>query len=434
MTRNNSPEVLFETLSQRLPKEADIAIIGGGLTGLCAALFLARQQPLWTILLLESADASNHSVTSSTEPGFHHRHIALAESSRRLFEKMGLWPEIVGQCAAITDIQVSDRGHPGYSQLTASEQNLDAYGYVIDASKLMALVSKAVTSEVNIQRVTYPTQLSAEPLPEITLKPTAQGMIIQLGDVSVFAQLAVLANGEQPEQARELGVQFSRKEYDRVALTAELTLGDAHRGIAYERFTRDGPIALLPLPDENNSSRASLVWTLEPAQAQQLLSTEVGDFIDRLRVCFSERAGVIKSVAYRRLMPLSLTLASEQVRSHLVLMGSAAHSLHPVAGQGFNLTLRDIAGLCETLKNTCDNGKSLGDLATLQLYEHKRTGDQQQVVAFSDALPALFSSTNPPLSVARNMGLLGLGLAPGLRELIVQLGAGLLPREAQING
>ncbi|MBV1930415.1 MAG: FAD-dependent oxidoreductase [Porticoccaceae bacterium] len=433
MTRDTTPEAPLEALSEELPEEADIAIIGGGLTGLCTALFLARQQALWTILLLESADASNHSVTGGTESGFHHRQIALAESSRQLFQQVGLWADIEGHCAAITEIQVSDRGHPGHSQLVANEQGLDAYGYVIDAAKLAALVSKAVTRQVNIQRVSYPTSLPEKSSTEIILKPKAEGMTLQLGEVSIFTQLAVLANGEKPEQARKLGVQFERKDYGRVALTTELTLSDAHRGIAYERFTSAGPIALLPLPDENGSPRASLVWTLEPEQAQQLLSTEEEDFIDKLQTCFGDRAGQIKAIVYRHLVPLSLILAREQVRSHLVLMGTAAHSLHPVAGQSFNLTLRDIAGLCEALNKAHVNCEGLGDLATLELYAHKRAADQQQVVAFSDALPALFSSMNPLLSAVRNMGLLGLELAPGLRGAVAQFGAGLAAREAHLN-
>lgn len=438
MSKDKRPEApleaLFEGLSEGLSEEADIAIIGGGLTGLCTALFLAWQQPLWSILLLESADTANRSAAGGAEPGFQHRQIALAESSRRLFQNIGLWPDIEGQCAAITEIQVSDRGHPGHSQLVAREQGLDAYGYVIDAAKLAALVSRTVTSQVNIRRITYPNSLPVKPLPEITLKPKAEGMALQLGDASIFTRLAVLANGEKPEQARKLGVQFERKDYGRVALTAELTLSDAHRGIAYERFTSDGPIALLPLPDENGSPRASLVWTLAPEPAQQLLSAEEGDFIDKLQTCFGDRAGQIKAVGHRHLVPLFLTLASEQVRSHLVLMGTAAHSLHPVAGQSFNLTLRDIAGLCEALNKAHANSEGLGDLATLQLYANKRAADQQQVVAFSDALPALFSSTNPLLSVARNMGLLGLELAPGLRGAVAQIGAGLAVRGVPING
>lgn len=434
MTKDAAPEAPLNVLSEALPEQSDIAIVGAGLTGLCAALFLARQQTSWTILLLESADTRNYSVTNGTQPGFHHRQIALAESSRRLFRNMGLWPDIEAQCAAITEIQVSDRGHPGHSQLVAREQGLDAYGYVIDAAKLAALVSKAVAELANVQRIICPTSLAAKPSTEIALKPKAEGMALQTGKESTFTRFALLANGEEPVQAQNLGIQFERKDYGRVALTAELTLSDGHRGIAYERFTSDGPIALLPLPEENELPKASLVWTLTPEQAQQLLSAEEESFIDKLQTCFGDRAGQIKAVAHRHLVPLSLTLASEQVRSHLVLMGTAAHSLHPVAGQSFNLTLRDIAGLCEVLTAAHASGGHLGDLATLQLYERNRATDQKQVVAFSDVLPALFSSTNPLLSAARNIGLLGLELAPGLRGAVAQFGAGLTAREAHING
>lgn len=448
MTTEAASEGLPEALPDTLPERSDIAIVGAGLTGLCAALFLARQQSSWRILLLQSpgtpaSEVHNGAMANGAEPGFHHRQIALAESSRRLFRNMGLWPDIEAQCAAITEIQVSDRGHPGHSRLLAGEQGLDAYGYVIDAGRLAALVSRAVARQANIHRASIPsssattapatTALRDRALREIALKPKANGMSLQFGAVSILTRLTLLANGEEPEQARKLGIQFTRKDYGRSALTAELTLSASHRGIAYERFTRDGPIALLPMPDENGSPRASLVWTLTPEHAERLSGVEEEGFIGTLQTCFGDRAGQISAVAHRHLVPLSLTLASEQVRSHLVLMGAAAHSLHPVAGQGFNLTLRDIAGLCEVLTKAYTHGAELGDLATLQAYEQSRATDQQQVIGFSDALPALFSSTNPLLSAARNLGLLGLGLAPGLRGAVARFGAGLATREAHLN-
>ena len=443
-----------EAQTQILPEEVDVAIIGTGLTGLCMALFLAQQQSSWNILLLPRGGPDPKPI-STTSPktipkpipnsipnsmvgsdfGLDHRQIALAESSRRLFRDIGLWSDIEKHAAAITQIHISDRGQPGHSQLIAEEQGLDAYGYVIDAAKLSSLLSTTLERCTNVHQITDPVQgglpsLASKP---VTLHPKKDCMVLRVGGSSMRTQLTILANGEAPFEAQSLGIQFKRKDYDRLALTAEVTLASAHVGVAYERFTREGPIALLPIPDRDGLSRAGLVWTLSSEQAEQLFTAEDSLFIDQLQQNFGDRAGAIVSVAHRALVPLSRTIAAEQVRSHLVLMGTAAHSLHPVAGQGFNLTLRDIAGLGEVLTKAKARGANLGDLATLQCYEKNRAADQHQVVAFSDALPGLFASENSLLSVGRNLGLLGLELVPGLRNAVARFGAGLTTREVHLN-
>ena len=432
--------------TQILPEEVDIAIIGGGLTGLCLALFLAQQQSSWNILLLPRgvsepkpiSKAGPKAIPNSTvgsDFGLGHRQIALAESSRRLFRDIGLWSDIEKHAAAISEIHISDRGQPGHSQLIAEEQGLDAYGYVIDAAKLSSLLSTTLEHCTNVHQIIDPVQGGLTPLESnpITLHPKKDCMVLRVGDSSIRTELTILANGEAPFEAQSLGIQFKRKDYGRLALTAEVTLDCAHVGIAYERFTREGPIALLPMPDRDGLSRAGLVWTLSTEQAEQLFMAEDSLFIDQLQQSFGGRAGAIVSLAHRALVPLSRTIAAEQVRSHLVLMGTAAHSLHPVAGQGFNLTLRDIAGLGEVLTKAKASGANLGDLATLQCYENSRAADQKQVVGFSDALPGLFASENPLLSVGRNLGLLGLELVPGLKNAVARFGAGLATREVHIN-
>jgi 2-octaprenyl-6-methoxyphenol hydroxylase len=418
-----------------LPEEVDIAIVGTGLTGLCLALFLAQKQSSWNILLLPRGRSDTESRVDG-EQSLDHRQIALAESSRRLFHAIGLWSEIEKHAAAIAEIHVSDRGQPGHSQLIAEEQGLDAYGYVIDSAKLSSLLLTALEYHTNVRQIADPVEdgLTPPTSNSITLLPKKDCMVLRVGDSSIRSELTILANGKAPFEAQSLGLQFKRKDYGHLALTAEVTLDSAHEGVAYERFTKEGPIALLPIPDRDGLSRAGLIWTLSAEQAEQLFAAEDSLFIDELQQSFGDRAGAIVSVAHRALVPLSRTIAAEQVRSHLVLMGTAAHSLHPVAGQGFNLTLRDIAGLGEVLTKAKVSGTNLGDLATLQCYEKSRVVDQQQVVGFSDVLPGLFASENPLLSVGRNLGLLGLDLVPGLRNAVARFGAGLTTREAQING
>jgi ubiquinone biosynthesis UbiH/UbiF/VisC/COQ6 family hydroxylase len=407
--------------SIKVTDKVDIAIIGDGLTGLCLALLLAQKQSDWNILVLKSPRVVSE-TKADNHAEFGHRKIALSESSRLILSKTELWSEISALSTAITQIHISDQGHIGHSKLIAEEQGLGAYGYVIDAEVFANILSKATAGLANFQLLTT--------VENPTLKPVSKGMSIVMEGSSVHADLVILANGEAPQQARDLGISFATKDYQRCALTAELTLAEHHHGVAFERFARAGPIALLPLPDENNQTRAGLVWTVLPERAEQLMAADENRFIEYVYNCFGRRAGAVVSVEKRRIVPLEQFLALEQVRSNLVLMGSAAHSLHPVAGQGFNLTLRDIAALVDLLSNAVQSGMRPGDLGTLQLYEDSRSADQKKVIGFSDALPELFTSTNPLLSVGRNMGLLGLDLAPGLRNAVAQFGAGLAGGEA----
>tara|TARA_R110000787_G_scaffold147742_5_gene261602 strand:- start:8215 stop:9441 length:1227 start_codon:yes stop_codon:yes gene_type:complete len=408
-------------MNDSVPSKTDIAIIGNGLTGLCLGLILARQQPSWNVLLL------NSTAVVSDQTAVDHRYVALAESSRHIFARIGLWSAIAAQAAAITGIDVSDRGHIGRCHLEAKEQGLGAYGYVISARNLANIVSAAVALLPNVETV------STDESPR--LKPVANGMVLDTKAQSWRAELVLLANGEAPVQAQRLGIQFRRKDYGHYALTADMSLVEAQHGIAYERFTSTGPIALLPmLTATDGVSRASLVWTLSAEQAEPLLQASLESFIEQFYASFGRRAGVVTAVANRKIVPLARTLAAEQVRSHLALTGTAAHSLHPVAGQGFNLTLRDIAALGEVLSTADSSGAGIGSLATLQTYQRHRQADQARTVALSDYLPRVFASTNPLVSVARNAGLLSLDLSPGLRGAFARLGAGLATREARISG
>lgn len=404
-----------------LPERADIVVVGAGLTGLCTALFLAHLPPAWKILLLDtqsSTDDTGAAEMDAVEGSFGPSHIALSESSRRLFDRVGLWPSIADRAAAITQIRVSDRGHVGHAVLAASEQGLDSFGHVVDATALAEVLSDAVDKAPKVQRL----HIEAT----IHLRPRADAMALLVGDQQTRAALVVLANGQASPQARGLGITFQTKDYDRVAFTATLTLAEPHRGIAYERFTRDGPIALLPLPDRQGLPQASLVWSKAPDQAERLRTASDIDCLNQLREVFGDRAGPFAAIEHRRLTPLIKTVALEQVRSHLVLVGSAAHCLHPVAGQGFNLSLRDIAGLAEVLAEGVIRDETPGMLSLLQRYQCMREADQARVMAFSDLLPSVFASTNPLVVSGRNLGLLGIDLVPELGRGLARFGAGLL--------
>ncbi|MGK2915189.1 MAG: FAD-dependent monooxygenase [Porticoccaceae bacterium] len=420
-------------MTPELPKEADIAIVGGGPAGASLALMLAsacraNARRNWRILLLEAP----HSTALAIEPAAEHADvmaIALSESSRQIYLHAGVWPLLREHAAPITDIQVSHRGHLGSAHFSAAEQGLVAYGQVIENHRLGAALNSALASAPGVSRVAARAT---------RLLPRRNGMTVEAGRQSCTVQLVVVADGAQSPLRAGLGIGARTKHYGQSAVIATLSLADDPGGRAWERFTDDGPVALLPLPAVAGSPRAGLVWTLPPQRAATLAAADPEQFLAALRDAFGDRAGPITGCGPRSVRPLQRVLADEQVRRHLVLLGNAAHSLHPVAGQGFNLSLRDAATLTASLIEAADSGQALGELAVLQRYLALQQADQARTIQFSDRLPALFAGHHGLpgrlLAEAANLGLIALDLLPPLRAGFTRLGAGLLTREARFHG
>ena len=391
------------------------AIVGAGLSGACLALLLAREQRQWNILLIDTQ-------TPATESD--HRSSALSASTVDVLQTMDLWSTLEAKTAAITAIDVSDRGHLGSASLNASEQNLSAYGHVVENAHLSQVFEQALPAFPNITRI----QSSAPS----GIKPRRGGMSLTLEQGECLADLVVIAGGEHRSLAEKLGIAYRSHDYQRVALVANLTMAEAHDGLAHERFTGDGAIALLPLPGEGEK-RVSLVWTLSAQQAEEMQVASTEDFINSLNEQLGSRAGTALEVDYRQCFPVKKIIAAEQVRSHLLLLGNAAHSMHPVAGQGFNLSVRDMATLTELLSKAHNDGVAPGDLAVLQRYAKLRKDDQGRTVALSDKLPKLFGMDEKLAMAARNIGLVTLDLLPPLRQGFARFGAGLMARRAQLR-
>lgn len=391
------------------------AIVGAGLSGACLALLLAREQRQWNILLIDTQ-------ARLSEPD--HRASALSASTVDVLQTMGLWSDLKANAAAITAIDVSDRGHLGSASLNAGEQQLEAYGYVVENAHLAQVFAQALPAFPNI------TCVQSSVLPQ--LKPQRGGMNVRLDQGEYLADLLVLAGGEHRSLAQRLGINYRSHDYQRVALVATLTMTEAHGGLAHERFTGDGAIALLPLPGEGEK-KVSLVWTLSADQAEKMQAIAAEDFVASLNEQLGHRAGVALTVDYRQCFPVKKIIAAEQVRSHLLLLGNAAHSMHPVAGQGFNLSVRDMATLTELSSNAYEKGMRPGDLKVLQHYAKLRKDDQGRTVALSDKLPKLFGRHEKMAMAARNLGLVTLDLLPPLRHGFARLGAGLMTRRARLR-
>ena len=401
----------------------DIVIVGGGMVGISLALLLRAQQP-WNILLIEAQElaSSDGPVSGAYSSSFDARSTALSWSSKNIYQSIGLWPQLKKHLSAIAQIHVSDRGHVGMTRIDAGDANVDALGYVVENQWLGSVLLNQLT-KTDIQL------LGSCKLE--TIEPLASGMRLQLQQAdkdlqTIETKLLVIADGADSTTAQQLGIQSQSTPYDQTGIIANVSLEKPHGGVAYERFTDQGPMALLPLADFKGRPRSALVWTQPRAMAETLMAADEQAFLEQLQLRFGYRLGHFKQLGKRVAYPLALTTATEQVRRHLVVMGNAAHSLHPVAGQGFNLSLRDAAALANSL---AEAGDRIGDLAVLQNYQQQQAIDQRNTVLFSDSLPKLFGLSSSIVALGRNSGLLAMDLIPSLRNSFAQFGMGMATRE-----
>jgi 2-octaprenyl-6-methoxyphenol hydroxylase len=387
-----------------------IAIIGGGLVGASLALALqaGAKSRGWQIVLIEP-----FAPGSSYQPSYDARSTALSFGTRQIYQRLGLWSSIAERAEPIAQIHVSDRGRFGAARLKAADEGVPALGYVVENAWLGHCLWQALDKDVVSWRC--PAEVQA-------LQNLGDGYRLSLNDGSTLdCDLAVLADGGRSGLREQLGIAVSQQAYQQSALIANISASQAHLGQAFERFTEAGPMAMLPLAD----NRCALVWTRPTADAERLLQLDERGFLTELQEAFGYRLGALHKVGSRHLYPLALTEAQEQVRPHLVVLGNAAHSLHPIAGQGYNLSLRDTLELAETL---LASSAPLGELACLQGYLERQRLDQQMTVGFSDQVTKLFTSGQPLLAAGRNLGLLGLDLLPPAKRWFARQAMGLGPR------
>ena len=390
----------------------DIIIVGGGMVGISLALLLEAQHD-WKILLVEAQEIGNP-VDGAYSPSFDARSTALSWSSREIYQSMGLWTLLEPHVSNIAQIHVSDRGHMGLTRIDAKEADVDALGYVVENQRLgAALLAQLQQTQIDLRGSTAVTGVKA----------LGSGMQLTFVDgQTVHAGLLVIADGAGSSTAEKLGIHSDSTAYNQSGIIANIRPAQPHGDVAYERFTEHGPLALLPLTNFQGRPRSALVWTQPQDQAEALMAADDEIFLARLQKQFGYRLGRFEAVGERVSYPLALTRSSEQVRRHLVVMGNAAHSLHPVAGQGFNLSLRDAATLSKVLAESPD---AIGDLATLQHYYQKQSADQRNTVLFSDSLPKVFGLSSSLATVGRNSGLLAMDLIPALRGRFARFGMGL---------
>jgi 2-octaprenyl-6-methoxyphenol hydroxylase len=388
----------------------DVAIIGGGLIGLCAALIL--QHPERRVTVVEAADLGRQQ-----SGGLNARSIALAASSVQIFRALGVWQQIEARAAAIRQIHVSSRGRWGVTRLRAADYDLEALGYVVENNDLSQVLLDAVDASDNIRL-----QDSSE------FESIAQDAKVELGYRSdgrarkLEAAIALVADGARSQTRAALGIGHENIDYGQAVVISNVEFSQPRIDTAYERFTTQGPLAMLPL----GGKTYACVWTLRLAQAESLCELDDDAFSARLQDCFGFRLGLIERVGERFSMPLQRTRAESLQQGRCLLAGNAANALHPVAGQSFNLGLRDVACLYELLVER--------DLARLdddaigfvaREYERLRQHEQRQIIRYGDGLVTLFSNELPLFDHLRAAGLGLLDLLPALKAQAAYAGMGM---------
>jgi 2-octaprenyl-6-methoxyphenol hydroxylase len=343
-----------------------------------------------------------------------------------MFEAIGLWDEIVAASTPIRSIHVSDQGRFGFSHIDAEEQGVEALGYVV-INRVLGNVLQSAVSRLDAVEIFCPARVV-----DIDLAPERATAIVELDDNkrrTLACDLLVAADGADSALRDMMGISAQKKQYGQRAIVGNLLTEVAIEQRAYERFTSQGPLAVLPVADD----RAGFVWAVSEEDAERVLSLEDAAFLSELQKEFGRRLGTFSQVGRRASYPLTLSKAVRLTATRSVLIGNAAHGLHPVSAQGFNLGMRDVAALCDCIADTRNEANTLdpGNEELLERYAHWRRSDHKKLVRFTDSLVRLFGSTRRPVGALRNIGMLGFDLIPGARSLFAKHTMGLagnLPR------
>jgi len=389
--------------------EYDVLIVGGGLAG--GSLALALGKTSLKVALVESVPEDIRLASSAGE-----RALALSWGSSQILDQIGIWRGAEQKAAPIRHIHVSDRGHFGKLRMSAEREGVSALGYVATARVLEDQVASALAgSPVS---VICPASVEG-------LESNGEVVDVRLrreeGSLNLTARLVVAADGGNSTVRKLLGIGQSQRDYGQTAIVTEVEAARSSDYTAYERFTPVGPLALLPM----GKKRYSVVWTQKTDGAKHVLGLSEAEFISRLQSEFGFRLGRLTLASARQGFPLKLIRAERMTDECVVLIGNAVHQLHPVAGQGLNLGLRDVALLVEMLEARLAFGEDISERAFLEQYAQARLNDHGRVIGFTDSTVRIFSNEFAPVALARNLGLLGLDrYIPGKR-LLAQYAMGL---------
>lgn len=391
-------------------KQFDVVIAGGAMAGMTLALALNQSSHGRLSIAVVEPYQTNHQA----HPGFDSRSIALSYGTVNILKQLSLWNEIQNVATPIHHIHVSDRFHLGMTDISSDEVATDALGYVVELADVGRIYDELVAQCDNI------TLFCPQSVNQVTRHIDRVTISLESGEV-IQGKLLVAADGAISTCCQQIGLTMSEHDFFQVAVIANVSIDQAHNNRAFERFTDQGPIALLPMSDQ----RMSLVWCLRPAQAERVLQLEDNAFIDELQQAFGWRLGRFTQVGVRASYPLLLRYREQNVSHRFAIVGNAAQTLHPIAGQGFNLGIRDVVSLAEEVSQSLTDP---GSYTVLRRFKQRREEDRRSTIELTSSLVHLFSNDYLSLQIGRNVGLAMMDNIAVLKQPLLQRTLGLVVR------
>lgn len=399
--------------------QQQVIIVGGGMVGLSLSLMLAKANI--AVKLLEAVKYPNYDDQNVApyHSSFDARNTALSRRSVQIYQKLGLWDALQQHATPILQVHITEQGSFGKARLIAEQEKVESFGQVIENAWLGRVLLTQVRQQPLIELIDG-VQVAA-----LTQDAEQVHIEAQRGEetLKLESKLLIAADGRDSFCRQAIGVGVDVHDYDQVAIVTTVQTSKPHEHVGFERFSALGPLALLPLPGEY---RRSVVWPVKKGTENEWLGDENDQhFLSALQQTYGDRAGKFEKTGKRFSYPLSQVLAHKQAVGRVILMGNAAHTIHPVAGQGFNLCLRDADVLVRYLVNQLSTSDDLGNPDNLLAYEQARLSDQQRVIKFCDTVVRGFSNQNPLLKLIRNTGLIAFDVIPGVKPLVANYAMGL---------
>ena len=400
MTKNTS--------TQHSNHQFDIVIVGGAMVGSVLALGLERiskvhNRPL-SVAIIEAFEPT------SEHPGFDARAIALSHGTIEALKTLDIWNGLEHLSTNISHIHISDRHHFGMTDLNAAEFNLDKMGAVVELNPVGFALHKLIQSS-NVTMF-CPTKVKS-----IVAEPAQQVLTLDNGE-TVTAKLVVAADGANSIIRQCHRLEQQSVDFEQTAIIANVKLDDKHHNKAWERFTDTGPLALLPMSASEGNDRLSLVWAVKPEQAENYLALSDKEFVDKLQTAFGFRAGKLITAGKRFSYPLVMTYMQRPIHHRTLFVGNAAQTLHPIAGQGFNLGLRDIMSVIDVCEDALMHDTDIGSAHVVHSYLKQRQPDRDNTLQRVEFLVRGFSNNHFPLVCGRNIGLSLLSWLPSLKTTV----------------
>lgn len=399
--------------------QQQVIIVGGGMVGLSLSLMLAKANI--AVKLLEAVKYPNYDDQNVApyHSSFDARNTALSRRSVQIYQKLGLWDALQQHATPILQVHITEQGSFGKARLVAEQEKVESFGQVIENAWLGRVLLTQVRQQPLIELI------DGVKVTALTQDAEQVHIEAQRGDelLKLESKLLIAADGRDSFCRQAIGVGVDVHDYNQVAIVTTVQTSKPHEHVGFERFSALGPLALLPLPGEY---RRSVVWPVKKGTEGEWLGEENDQhFLDALQKTYGDRAGKFEKTGKRFSYPLSQVLAHKQAVGRVILMGNAAHTIHPVAGQGFNLCLRDADVLLRYLVNQLSASDDIGNPDNLLAYEQARLSDQQRVIKFCDTVVRGFSNQNPLLKLIRNTGLIAFDVIPGVKPLVANYAMGL---------